>query len=374
MPHASPVDRDPGDRVLSQAELLRALLARQLLVERPESPLPVALERVAGIQAQYAPSGYVGLWSRVAGLERGQLTAALEDRSVVQATLMRATIHLVSAGDFRLFARATRRARREWFLRVMRKQLEGAGVAPAMARVEALLADGPRRADDLRRALEADGYPRMAWVAAFQLLDLVRVPPSGTWEQRRADLYALADHWLGTRDAVSEEAAREHLVRRYLEGFGPASLADIAGWAGLPPAEIRPVVARMALEAYRDEAGRPLVDVPGSPIPDPDMPVPIRFLPAWDATLLVHARRTQVLPERFRPLVFNTKTPHSVPTFLVDGTVAGTWRYEQGRVRLAPFEPLPRATQRELEAEAVALAAFHAEDPPPSARRDRRRP
>ena len=87
----------------------------------------------------------------------------------------------------------------------------------------------------------------------------------------------------------------------------------------------------------------------------------MRFLPTWDATLLVHARRTGILPERYRSMVFNAKTPHSISTFLVDGAVAGTWRYERGRVHFKPFERLPAAARRELEDEARRLAAFHAD-------------
>jgi Winged helix DNA-binding domain len=103
-----------------------------------------------------------------------------------------------------------------------------------------------------------------------------------------------------------------------------------------------------------------LLDVPRGPLPDPDTPAPVRFLPTWDATLLAHARRTQILPESYRPRVFDTKTPHSVPTFLVDGAVAGRWRYEGGHIRLEPFRRLARATRSELDDEAHRLAAFHA--------------
>ncbi|MGH2674793.1 MAG: DNA glycosylase AlkZ-like family protein, partial [Actinomycetota bacterium] len=102
-------------------------------------------------------------------------------------------------------------------------------------------------------------------------------------------------------------------------------------------------------------------DLPRAPLPDPDTPAPVRFLPTWDATLLAHARRTQILPEPYRPLVFDTRTPHSVATFLVDGAVAGTWRYENEKVRLEPFHSLARAARRELEGEAGRLAAFHAD-------------
>jgi hypothetical protein len=349
-----------ADGTLSTRALNRALLARQLLLERGRMPLTEALECVAGLQSQYAPSAYVGLWSRLADFRREALTQALEERRAVQGTLMRSTIHIVSAGDFPLFAAGTREARREAWVRNQRKQLESIDMAAVIERVREQLADGPRRHGEMLRLLEAEGYPRIAWVSAAQMIDLVRVPPSGTWARRRADLYGLADDWLGPSSATDAEGI-DHLVRRYLQGFGPAPLSDVASWAGLPPAALRPVVEGLGLSRHRDEAGRELLDLPGAPLPDPDTPVPVRFLPTWDATLLVHARRTLVLPERYRPLVFNTKTPHSVSTFLVDGAVAGTWRYEKGRVLVKPFGSLPPATLGELEEEGERLAAFHAD-------------
>src|SRR5262249_42146516 len=150
------------------------------------------------------------------------------------------------------------------------------------------------------------------------LLDLVRAPPSGTWEHRRADLFALAEQRLGSVRATHEEGV-EHLVRRYLRAFGPAHPKDVANWAGLPPPAVLRALEPLRLRRFLDESGRELVDLPGAPLPDPGTPAPVRFLPTWDATLLVHARASGILPERYRPLVFTTKTPHSVGTFLVDG-------------------------------------------------------
>jgi hypothetical protein len=190
-------------------------------------------------------------------------------------------------------------------------------------------------------------------------LDLVRVPPSGTWERRRADIYAAAEDWLGPPD-VSPEDGMELLVRRYLAGFGPATRNEIADWAGLPVGALAPALDRLRLRRFRAEDGAELLDLPRAPLPDPETPAPVRFLPTWDATLLVHARRTGILPEEHRPRVFSTKTPQSVPTFLVDGEVAGTWRHDRGRVRLEPFGRLDRATRAELDEEAERLAAFHA--------------
>ena len=190
-------------------------------------------------------------------------------------------------------------------------------------------------------------------------IDLVRVPPSGTWERRRADLYGAAEDWLGP-PGLSARAAIEHLVRSYLRGFGPASAKDVASFTGLSVTALRPVLARLELERFASEDGDELLELPGSPLPDPETPAPPRFLPTWDATLLVHARRTGLLPEEHRPKLFGIKTPHSFPSFLVDGTVAGTWRHERGRIQLDPFGRLDAATRRTLAAEAERLAAFHA--------------
>jgi hypothetical protein len=349
---------EPDGPVLGERALNRALLARQLLLERSTLSIPRALEALAGLQTQYAPSAYVALWTRLAGFERAALTGALEHKRAVQATLMRATIHIVSKEDYGIFAAAVRRTRREWWMRVAKKELGDTDPRRVVDVATRLLANGPIRAKALQRALEAEGFPRAAVNGAGMWIDLVRVPPSGTWEERRADLYALADDWIGRSD-VDESDAIEHLAARYLAAFGPASADDVASFTGIPKPTLRAVLARMKLRAFRDERGGALVDVLRAPLPDPETPAPIRFLPTWDATLLVHARRSQILPERHRPRIFHTKAPHSFCTFLVDGQVAGTWRFEKDHVRLDPFEPLSKSVLRELEREAEPLAAFH---------------
>jgi hypothetical protein len=340
-----------AERVLTQRDLNRALLARQLLLDRARLPIPRALERMGGLQAQYAPAMYVGLWTRLEGFERDALTRALERRSVIQATLMRATIHLVSKRDYWPFAVAIRDPRRRWWERVHPNRPPD--MPAAARRLRRFLSDGPRRRKEIEAFL---GRERALGVGAY--LDLVRVPPSGTWEQRRADLYATAEDWVGP-ESVAADVARINLVRRYLAAFGPAPRTDIADWAGIPVGEIDSALGRLKLRRFRDENGKELLDLPRAPLPDADTPAPPRFLPVWDATLLVHARRTQILPEELRPLVFNVKTPHSVNTFLVDGQVAGTWRYEDGKVKRDSLQPLPRTARRELEDEAKRLTAFH---------------
>jgi hypothetical protein len=340
-------------RTLTERELNRALLARQLLLERAKTRLPKALERIGGIQSQYAPSMYIGLWSRLEGFERDQLTRALQRKSVVQGTLMRTTIHLVSKGDYWPFTVGIRRRRRDHWVKA--HKADRRKIEAAARKAKPHLAKGPLSQAELDAALKADAATRNG-VGLF--LDLVRVPPSGTWERRRADIYALAEDWVGPEDATESEGI-ELLIRRYLSGFGPARPDEIANWAGVSKPDIAPALERIELRRFRDEQGKELIDLPRLPLPDADTPAPVRFLPVWEATLLVHARRTQILPEQYRSRVFNTKTPHSVNTFLVDGQVAGTWHYEKGKVKVSPFARLPTGVRAELNEEAAQLAEFH---------------
>ena len=340
-----------SERVLTQRELNRAVLARQLLLERAKLPIPRALERICGIQNQYAPNGYIRLWSCLEGFERDDLTRALERRSVIHATLFRETIHLVSRRDYPILAGAIRRSRNEWWRRVYKQP--DLDVAPAVARIEAFLRGTTRTRKELDELLRGEPRAIEHWV------DLVRVPPSGTWEQRRANIYALAKEWAGSLD-VDEDAAMQHAVRRYLAAFGPASRDDVAKFTGITRTRLNDVLERLRLRRFGDEAGTTLYDVPGGPLPDADTPAPPRVLPTWDSLLLVHARRTGVLPEQYRDHVFNVKVPPSFPTFLVDGHVAGTWKHVDGRIELDPFERIPREARRELDDEAERLAAFHA--------------
>lgn len=339
-------------QILTRRHLNRALLDRQLLLEGSNLSVRDAIEQIGGLQTQYAPSGYVGLWTRLSQFKRDELTAGLEDRTVVQATLQRSTIHMVSGREFWRYAMGVRQARRDWYLRVQREVNE-ADAQAAADRLRVALSDGPRSVRELGK--EASGFlgSQGLWV------DLVRVPPSGTWERRRADRLGLADEWVGSCDATEEEGL-SHIVQAYLRGFGPAAWRDIASWAGLPVTRVKQIGGGLELVSHRDEAGRELFDLPDATLPDPDVPAPVRFLPHWDNNLLVHARRAGIVPEEHRPRIFSIRNPFSVGTYLVDGVVAGAWSIREGRVELDPYESLGPKVQEQVEAERERLQAFHA--------------
>ena len=335
------------------------MLARQLLLEPAKGSIPKVLDRMGTLQAQYAPSMYIGLHSRIEGFERAQLDRALERRTVVQGTLMRATIHLVSASDYWPIAVGVRRSRREtWLAASYRRDYSASHLSSAARTLRKQLGDGTLTRKEVHELLGSDS---VLTNGVNMWIDLLRVPPSGTWERRRADIYAAAEPWLGAPPkGLDERAGVELLVRRHLTGFGPAPVADIASWAGLHPKRVQPVVEGMKLRSFQAEDGEELVDLPRAPLPDPETPAPARFLGIWDAMLLTHARRTGVLPEEHRSKVFNPKTPQSVPTFLVDGRVAGTWKFEKGKVTTKPFSRLDASAKRELRDEGERLAELHA--------------
>ena len=307
-------------RILTRRALNRALLERQLLLERSEMSVPEAVEQVGGLQTQYAPSGYVGLWSRLAGFERDALTRALEDRTVVQATLMRTTIHVVSRREFWSYANGVRQARRVWALRIA-GGTAGSAEADRVERADgmrAALAGGPRSVKEL-------GELGIGFVGDLGLwVDLVRVPPSGTWERRRADVLALAEDWVGPDDST-EPAGLTHLVMAYLRAFGPAPWRDVATWAGISIRDAKRGGEGLELVHHRDEDGKPLIDLADATIPEPDTPAPVRFLPHWDAE---SARARTPDGSRARALSI-TDLQHEEP--LLGGDVSGR---RSGRGRL----------------------------------------
>jgi hypothetical protein len=273
---------------------------------------------------------------------------------------------MVAAADYPPFTEAVREARRQWWLRTARLPAEVrsdermAAVADA---VRGYLAGGPLKQAEIQRRMAEDGLPREAWAGVQLWVDLVRAPEAGTWERPRAHVYALAGPALCPDPPLDVASARAHLVRRYLAGFGPASVRDIAVFCGWAITPTRAVLADLELRRFRDEAGGELLDLPDQPLPPATAPAPVRFLGQWDAVLLGHAKRAQVLTDEHRPKVFHTRIPQSVRTFLVDGRVAGTWTPTADGVRWEPFGELTAGEREEVAAEAERLGVFHSAQP-----------
>jgi hypothetical protein len=341
-----------AERILTQRELNRTTLLRQLLLRRERLSPVRAVERVGGLQAQLPSSPYLALWARVEGFERSSLEQALRRRRVVKALLMRATMHLVSRRDYPYLDAAVREAR-------VLTRVRGTGRPPEelVEEIVALARERPRTRREIMdslgfhsRTLEGDELRTYSWVVALGRLE--QTPECAFYGFRGSPTYEPADH-----EHPPRAEAVAHAIKRYLAAFGPATRADVSQWSGVPIRHLEPGFEALRLRRRRDERDRELLDLPRAPLAQADIPAPARLLPRWDELLLAHKDRTRVLPDDYRKAVIH-KNGDVQQTFLVDGSVAGLWRQESERIVLEPFAPLPRGTKRELEDEAARLAAW----------------
>jgi hypothetical protein len=328
-----------------------------------------AIESLAGLQAQEPASPYLALWTRLAGFAADDLDRAFADRTVVKATLMRVTLHAVSAADYARLLPALRPMHH-----ALRRRAAGAiddAVIRRLGRSALALAAEPRTNPVLRDHVTGEASRlgvdlEEAWWWVRLRHDFVHVPTTQPWSFGRRPTLAAAAAWLPDPPFAPEPASIEHLVRRYLAAFGPATAGDAAAWSGLTVTRLRPGIAAIdsagELWRGRDERGRELLDLRDAPRPGSDVDVPPRLLPMWDSLLLAYADRTRVIDDATRSVVTG-RNGDTLPTFLVDGRVAGLWWAvaEPGgrcRIELEPFGPLTAAVRRKLVAEADRLAAF----------------
>ena len=349
---------------LSDRQLNRATLARQHLLERAPVGAVTAIEAIGGLQAQEPASPFVALWTRLASFEPDDLSRALHERELVKATLGRSTLHIVSAADYRASVTALLAVTRTRWLQERRgRPVER--TLPELAEDVLDFASVPRTNVELRDHAGTLGEPVAAdelWRRIRRYGAFVHVPGSEPWAYGRRPLQVAARAWLGEPEP-DEDAALEHLVRTHLQAFGPSRLADIAQWSGLSVRSLRRGLERVdRLVTHEDQRGRTLFDLPAAPLPDGDAPAPPRLLPMWDESLLAYAERDRILPEPYRKRVI-VKNGDVLPTFTVDGYVAGLWWAEPGphaqpRVVLEPFAPVRAAVRDALEAEGQALSEF----------------
>jgi Winged helix DNA-binding domain len=337
------------ERVLSVRELNRATLARQLLLERKRMSPRAVIERLVGMQAQWPQAPYVGIWTRTTSFRREALERELARGGVVKATVNRQTLHLLTPRDYGLLFAARSETNFPENLSLAKR------LAPI---VRALAASGPLTTQEAVARLGPEHGltgrdAGRAWRAARIRAHLVYHHESALWEPRADGRFVAIDE----PEMHDPTEARAEILRRYLAAFGPASVRDMVAWSMMHVPELKRSLDRLDLRSLRDERGRELLDVQRAPLPDPETPAPVRFLPKWDNVLLAWADRTRVLPEEHRKKVIRMNGDVA-QTFLIDGFVAGTWDVENGRVVLEPFAALSRSTQRELKDEARLLEEF----------------
>ncbi|MFD9408200.1 winged helix DNA-binding domain-containing protein [Streptomyces sp. NPDC059989] len=348
---------------ITALELNRATLSRQLLLQREPLSVPDGVRRVVALQAQHPASPYIALWNRLTGFAPAELDAAFAGRSVVKATLMRITLHAVHAEDYPVFRAAMQPT---LYASRLGSRFAAAGLTPADAHelVPELLAfaRSPRTSAQMQAwteerlgAEKKDG----AWWGLKGYAPLHHAPTDAAWSFGHRPSFVTADTPAPPAGRALDPQSMQTLVLRYLAGFGPASVADIAQFAMVQRAPVRAALRDLdgAVEQLQGPDGGTLFDLPGASRPPADTPAPPRLMAMWDSTLLAYADRSRLIPPAYRPLVIR-RNGDVLPSLLVDGHVAGVWRPLDDGIEATAFQPLSPATWDGLAAEAQSLKAL----------------
>jgi hypothetical protein len=341
-------------------ELNRATLDRQLLLRREPLGVVDAVRRVVALQAQQPASPHLALWNRLTGFDPAELDAAFADRTVVKATLMRITLHAVHTDDHRVFRAAMQPT---LYASRLGYRFAAAGLTPADA--EELIpelrtfAERPRTSREMvawcEQRLGAEKSAG-AWWGLKGYAPLRHAPTGGPWSFGTSPSYEAAGTAYTPVGPDEAADALQALVLRYLAGFGPASVADVAQFALVQRARARTALRALdgAVEQIEGPDGTALFDIPGASRPPADTPAPPRLMAMWDSVLLAYADRSRVIPPEYRPLVIRVNGD-VLPTLLVDGHVAGVWRPVDGGIEATAFRDLSSEEWDGLAAEAASL-------------------
>lgn len=352
--------------LLSLRALNRATLERQMLLRRWQMPIPDAVERLVGLQAQTPHSWYHGLWTRLEGFQPERLAEMLINRQVARIALMRSTIHLVTARDCLWLRPVTQPVIERSTKGSFGRHWIGLDTEAVVAAGRALVEEKPRTFSELGKLL-AERWPDRNPAALAQAIrawaPLVQVPPRGVWAKSGPAAHTTVEAWLGR--PLAANPSLEEMILRYLVAFGPATVKDMQTWSGLTRLSEVTERLRPRLAVFRDEHGRELFDLPDAPRPDPDIPSPPRFLYDYDNLLLSHADRTRFITDDYHKQGFTMDGP--MPSIvLVDGFTNGTWKITRSRntvtLTIKPFTRLPRKDTATLTEEGARLLAFAAAD------------
>jgi hypothetical protein len=351
-----------AERKLTLRELNRATLARQILLAREALPIPAAVERLAGMQAQLSSAPFVGLWTRLTDFQRAELVKLIESRQIVKATWVRATLHLLTAADYVHFRTTLQPLLEDASAEIAKRRGGEFDRDHVLKEARAFIGEAPRSFAEISAMLEAllpDVDVGSMRYTVRTHVPMVQVPTSSAWCYPGNPQFALADAWLG--QPMDAKADFRALFFRYLAAFGPASATDMQTWSGLAKLKDAVEALKPELVVYRDEQNREVYDLPDMPIPDGDTPAPERFLPEFDNLLLSHSKRTRVLADEYRSKVYLPGL-RVAATILVDGFVRGRWTVEKKKgvaaLTIEPFAALTAQNRAALNGEAERLIRF----------------
>lgn len=345
---------------LTAQQLNRTTLQRQLLLDRARVSVPEAVTALVALQAQTPASPYLALWARVHRFDPADLDRAFVEGSVAKASLMRVTLHAVSASDYPVFYRAMESTLRAARLEDPARVTVGDMVWEAdelVARIVEFtsVSRTTRELEDWLVGLTGARVPEV-WRALRTISPLHHVGGNRPWSFAVSPSFVPAP---ATNPVPSAAECTAQLLLRYLQGFGPASAHDCAQFTMLRLSVVRAALAALGdqLVEHTGPGNERLFDTADGLIADADTVAPPRLLGMWDSTLLAYSERSRMLPADHRPWVIR-RNGDVLPTLLVDGHVVGLWRVVPDGVEATAFTRLRRSAWTGLADEAAGLQAL----------------
>ncbi len=292
-----------------------------------------AVERLVAMQAQSPRDPYVALWSRLAGFDPAMLSKAIDSRRAVRMTLLRATLHLVSARDALALRRMFQPVVERMFFgqKAFRDAAAGIDLDEVVALFRRRLEERPGTRSDLSRVV-AERWPdrdALNLGYALYLLPTVQVTPRGLWgRSARAEVTTL-EHWLGVGQLDEPGAPPTELVRRYLAVFGPATPADFSNWSGLAGMREAFEELRPRLRTFRRRGRAGAVRSHAGPAPRPRHTGP-RSVPPRVRQRAARPRRPDARDPGGRSTVDRGRLGLGARRRVHDGTVEGRPRRQAG--------------------------------------------
>lgn len=353
-----------------QVRALRLRAQRLTSQQADEVKTVVGVAQVlGGIQAQDAQAAALAVRVRsrelgAADVERAQAT----EHTVVRTWGIRNTLHLLAAEDL------------GWLLSLLgpvniagcqRRYAELGLDAEALAKGVRAICDVLERRGACTRAeivahlasvgIRAEGQAVPYLLNRAALEGLICLGP----DRSAKVTYVLLSRWAKTGSALAPEAALAELALRYLSAYGPATLADLAAWSGMPMSQLRVGWQHIQAQVVEVEVGGASSWMLKTHLAWLDEPLAegplVRLLPAFDTYLLGYRSRDFMVSPEYAKRI-NAGGGMISPVVLVDGRAAGTWKIKRSRdhleVLVEPFDRLAPEVEPGLEAEAADLGRF----------------
>ncbi len=363
--------KKPSASMFNGSQISAFRLTRHHFLDQHQTALTTVCQDVCGTQAQVMAAARMALWARMHELTGAEIHSALwEKRTLVRTSCMRQTLHLIPASDFSIYIPALRRSRGEALFRIMSKFGITRREADAMneAVVEALRG-GPMTLRDLTEHIKPKAGKRVRkWMARFWSVvrpaiveGLVCYGP----DRGQEATFVRVDQWLPGQREVSEEEAKQVLLRRYLGAFGPATLRDFSKWAGMPIREATAVWESLDEELVEISVEKNKGSVLRNDfrqLRNSELRAPVlRLLPSFDPYVLGHVEKDHLVDDRHYKRVYRDQWWIS-PVVLLNGRIIGTWSYPRRGKRMSLevrlFEKGSKMIRARIEEEAASLGRF----------------